>query len=251
MRYDQVTLAPPLTKVTKYLIIACTAIYFATLICAAIFRFPSDILNDYLGLVPRHAIGDLWLWQFGTYIFLHGSPFHLLFNMLVLWFFGAEIELRMGERRYLLYFLLCGVAAGLCSVGMSTLFRSGELSNTAVIGSSGAVYGLLAAYGLLFWDRYLLMFFLFPIKAQYYALVVAGLEIAMGLGQNDNVSHVAHIGGLVAGGAYVYFTYFRPRRGKGRTKRDIEKEKLKRQFTLIVNDSVGKTKDDSSGPYWN
>lgn len=250
MRYDQVTMAPPLTKVTRFIIITCVVVYFG----AFFFRgmtIGGLTLTDIFGLSPKAVVKDFWLWQFVTYIFFHGPPLHLLLNMLILWYFGSEIEMRMGEKRYLIFFLICGVGAGVCNIAMNVLMNPDVSQLTRpVVGSSGAVYGILAAYGLFFRDRYMLIFFLFPIKAMYFAVVMFGLELAMGLNGGDNIAHFAHLGGLAVGAAYVWWYYFRSGGGSGRSRRDAEKEKLKRQFTLIVNESVEKSKENN-GPYWN
>jgi len=247
-------MAPPLTKVTKLIIIACVVSYFAGYVFENFhFVIAGASGQDFFGLVPKSVVHDFWLWQPITYLFLHGHPFHLLMNMLILWFFGSEIEMKMGERRFLFFFLLCGVGGAVANIAVSYLFFPARIATT-VIGASGAVYGILAAYGLFFRDRYLLLLFIFPVKAMYFALIMFGLELAMGFQQKDLVAHFAHLGGLLAGGGYVYFKYFfhSGGGGKGRSRRDLEKEKLKRQFTLIVNESVDKSKEkENNGPFWN
>lgn len=250
MRYDQVTMAPPLTKVTRAIIITCVVLFFGEVLFKVPLAKMGFDLPQIFGLVPFKVVEKFWVWQLVTYIFLHGGPLHLLLNLLILWYFGSEIEMRMGERRFLIFFLICGIGAGLCNILVNYGFSDADRLSRPVIGASGAVYGVLAAYGLFFRDRYMLLMFIFPIKAMYFALVMFGLELAMGLNQQDNVAHFAHLGGLVVGGLYVYLVYYRPGGGKGRSKRDAEKERLKRQFTLIVNESAEKSQE-KNGPFWN
>ncbi|MCB0404097.1 MAG: rhomboid family intramembrane serine protease, partial [Bdellovibrionales bacterium] len=122
MRYDQISPVPPLTKVTKNVIILCVVVYFFDLITDSLgIRFGYYRLNELFGLVPAFVLEKGWAWQFVTYIFMHGHMLHLLMNMLILWYFGAEIEMRLGELNFLKYFLLCGVGAGLFNFGVNLL----------------------------------------------------------------------------------------------------------------------------------
>ena len=254
MRYDQLSPVPPLTKVTKAIIIACVAIYFVDFVLSNLgFQINGLNLNEILGLVPAAVKDQGWIWQFVTYIFMHGHPLHLLLNMLILWYFGAEIEMKMGTKQFLWYFLLCGVGAGVFNFAVNLAFTDPSRLTHPIIGASGAIFGVLAAYGIFYGNRYFLVFFLFPMKAKYFVLVMAGMEMVMGVEGNprDNVAHFAHIGGMMIGALYVYLVYVRPRGdGRKQNKRDAERERLKRQFTLIVNESQKEKKEDS-GPFWN
>lgn len=255
MRYDQLSPVPPLTKVTKMLVITCLVCYFVDFVLLHLnVQFGGLYLNEIFGLVPAAINEKFWLWQFVTYIFLHGHPLHILLNMLILWYFGSEIEMRIGEKAFLFFFLLCGVGAGLFNYGVNVLFQDVTKLNHPIIGASGAIFGILAAYGIFFGNRYFLVFFLFPMKAKYFVLVIAAIELITGVESNasDNVAHFAHIGGMIVGAIYIYLRYIRPP-GKGggtSSKRDQEREKLRKQFTLIVNESEQR-KNPDPGPYWN
>lgn len=258
MRYDQMSPVPPLTRMTKALIITCTVTYFVDFILTQLgFRIGEWALNDIFGLVPGLVLAKYWVWQFVTYLFFHGNPFHLLLNMLILWYFGAEIEMRLGEMRFLRYFFLCGVGAGIFNFLVNITFVEGPSLMNPIIGASGAIFGLLAAYGIFFGDRYFLVFFLFPLKARYFVLVIAGIELITGVqgSPQDNVAHFAHLGGMIVGAAYTWFFFVRPRGGSGSggPKRDWEREKLKKKFTLIVNEGSGEgpQKEDGGPNYWN
>lgn len=239
MRYDQFSPVPALTKVTKGIIIACVASYFVDFILTNLdVQFHGLGINEIFGLVPALVQGRGWVWQFFTYMFLHGHPLHLLLNMLILWYFGAEMELKMGQWAFLKYYLICGIGAGLFNFGVNLLFNDYSRLTHPIIGASGAIFGILAAYGIFFANRYFLVFFLFPMKAKYFVLVMAGMELVLGVegSPKDNVAHFAHLGGMLIGAVYVYFAYVRPRGGKpSQQKKDLERERLKKQFTLIVN----------------
>lgn len=250
---------PPLTKVTKILIITCVVAYFLDVIATAVgLKVNGLFLSEIFGLVPARVADDFWGWQFFTYMFMHGTPLHLLLNMLILWFFGSEIELKMGSKAFLLYFFLCGVGAGIFNVAVNAAFSDVSTLHNPIIGASGAIFGLLAAYGLFFGERYMLVLLIFPMKAKYFVLVMAALELMMGVqsgvqgSAQDNVAHFAHLGGMVIGAIYIYFKYLRPGGGGRMSRKDYEKERLRKQFTLIVNDSMGKSEsNDDKGPYWN
>lgn len=253
MRYDQISPVPPLTKITKFFIIACVVTYFVNFILFHLgFNIGGQTVEQILGLVPANVQGKGWVWEFLTYIFLHGHPLHLLLNMLILWYFGSEIEMKIGEKEFFVFFLVCGIGAGLFNFGVNLLFNDVSRLTQPIIGASGAIYGILAAYGIFFGNRYFLVFFLFPMKAKYFVLVMAAIELITGVQANssDNVAHFAHLGGMVIGAAYIYLRFIRPGQGRG-SKRDVERERLKRQFTLIVNPDSKQESSEDKGPFWN
>ncbi|MFN3325907.1 MAG: rhomboid family intramembrane serine protease [Bryobacteraceae bacterium] len=157
----------------------------------------------YFGLIPRAVFQLLAVWQLFTYMFLH-SPFgfgHILFNMLTLWMFGTSLERTWGTRRFLQYYFLCGVGAGVCVVIGNLLF--GTL-DTRTIGASGAIYGLLLAFGMLFPNTTVYFSFLFPIKAKYFVMILGAIAFLSSLGATGGgVSHVAHLGGMIFGFLYL------------------------------------------------
>lgn len=253
-RYDQLSPVPPLTASTRAIITTCVIVYFADFILTNLgFRPAGLYLSDILGLVPARIIQDNWVWQFVTYIFLHGNPLHLLLNMLILWFFGSEIEAKLGRKNFLLYFFICGIGAGVFNFLVNAAFLDVSRMYTPIIGASGAIFGILAAFGLFFGERYMLVFFLFPMKAKYFVLIMAAIELVTGVQAKaqDNVAHFAHLGGMGIGALYIYFKYIRPRGGKGGpSKKELERERLRKQFTLIVNESSSNPKNPE-GPHWN
>lgn len=155
------------------------------------------------GFVPSYAVGRLMVWQFITAIFLHGSVNHLLFNMIGLYMFGGAVEKVLKERDFLFYFLICGVSGFVLTF---LLYAIGTLPNAVNLGASGAVYGLLVAYSLLFPKEKVLLFFVIPMQAKWLAVIFAGVELLLSV-RTDGINHFGHLGGAAAGAGY--FAYMR------------------------------------------
>ncbi len=153
------------------------------------------LLSEYLALWPL-ASHNFWPWQLLTYMFMHGGFWHLFFNMFALWMFGMELENVWGSRKFFWYYLLCGVGAGVTHLFVSPLI--GQAAPT--IGASGAIYGVLIAFGMLFPERPIYIYFLLPIRAKYFVALYIGLELFYGVtGTADGVAHFAHLGGAAVG----------------------------------------------------
>lgn len=163
----------------------------------------------YFALLP---FGEGFLpWQLITYQFMHGGFWHLFFNMFFgLWMFGMEIEQMWGGRKFLGFYLMCGVVAGLAHLLLSPLFEPASsefvrMGAVPVVGASGAVYGVLVAFGMLFPDRYIFLYFLIPVKVKYFVMVLIAIGI-LSVGDPTNVAHLAHLGGALAGYVYLLVT---------------------------------------------
>ncbi len=168
------------------------------------------LLVDWFALTPAHVFGGLRLWQPVTYMFMHADLMHLLFNMLVLWMFGVTLERRWGREAFVRYYFVCGVGAALTSLVMSWLpfGFADQLYATPTVGASGAIYGLLIAFGILFPDA-TIYFFIFPIPARIYVFFAAALVLWSAVNEPvGSTAHFAHLGGMGAG--YLYLT-----RGRG------------------------------------
>lgn len=179
----------------KFLLISNTAI-FVVYFLSVIFGF-SGLFAPFR-LIPEQVVGRLYVWQPLTYLFLHDpNGFgHILFNMLALFMFGKTLEQTWGTERFLRYYFACGVGSGICVI------LGGYLTNTQfipTIGASGAIFGLLLAFGMLFPDTTVLMSFLFPIKAKYMVMIVGAITFLSSLQVNSGVSHIAHLGGMLVG----------------------------------------------------
>ncbi len=235
-------------------------------------------LNDMLGLHYFESEKFKW-WQFITYMFMHGSLGHIFFNMFALWMFGAALENVWGGRKFLNFYLICGLGAALSqqavvylemkpvltylndyianpdyeklkdfahsaaftkfssidvsnhfnefigrfnalintdnaqamslSVDFMKEFRGDVMNAPVVVGASGAVFGLLLAYGMLFPNNLLYIYFAFPIKAKYFVIIYGAIELFSGIANvsGDNVAHFAHLGGLLFG--FITIMYWR------------------------------------------
>lgn len=150
-------------------------------------------------LAPVAVVDHFAIWQLFTYMFFHAGVTHLLFNMLALWMFGAPLEQDWGTRQFLKFYFYCGLAAGVCDVALNAALGHW---NVHTLGASGAIFGLLVAYGVLYPDQTVLMGFLFPIKAKYMVMIYAGIELLLTMGSNTGISSFAHLGGMAFG--YIY-----------------------------------------------
>jgi len=158
------------------------------------------IITRYFALWPIGS-DSFYLWQLITYQFMHGNFMHILFNMFLLWMFGLEIENLWGSKKFLIYYLTCGVGAGLMQILLAPAFTG--LSGPTV-GASGAIYGVLIAFAMIFPDRYIFLWFLIPVKAKYLIAFFIVLEF-LSLGNMDLIARFAHLGGALVGFIYIMF----------------------------------------------
>lgn len=221
-----------ITKAVKYLLLANVGIFFLE------FLWGGELIHLF-GLTPA-LVKKGYIWQFSTYMFLHGGFFHILFNMFALWMFGCEIERAWGSKEFLRYYFITGVGAG-----VFTFFLSFN-SHVPTIGASGAIFGILVAFALMFPDRPIYLYFLVPIKAKYLVIFFAVIEfLASFRHTSDGIGHFAHLGGMVIGYIYIksdwkiysffrlsrYSEYFRGLRHKYRMK--VISRKREREERLL------------------
>jgi membrane associated rhomboid family serine protease len=189
------------TPVVKILLITNVVAWLVTLIV------PGMTLR--LGLSPRDVFGGA-LWQPVTYMFLHdtGGFSHLLFNMLALWMFGTELERTWGSRFFTRYYLVTGIGAAATTLLVSLV--SNDVYYSLTVGASGAIYGLLLAWAMYFPHRTIYFYFLFPIPARVFVMIVGAIALLSSFGgTGGGVAHATHLGGLVVG--YLYLTFLRAR----------------------------------------
>jgi len=199
----------------KWLLIANAAIF--------IVGFFAQIAGLDLGLglfaLQPAAIVDLFrnpgllklivLVQPATYMFLHGSFGHIIWNMLALWMFGADLEQAWGTRRFIRFYFFCGIGAGLCVIALNYLLPWGN-PTVPTLGSSGAIFGILIAYAMLYPNRTILFSFLIPIQVKWFVLIIGTVTLMMSFQANSGVSSFAHLGGLLFG--FLYMRSIRKRR---------------------------------------
>lgn len=182
----------------KWLLIITTAFFLLQFV---LYRAAGLPLN-FLKLIPLQTVNG-FIWQPFTYLFLHdvhGSG-HILWNMISLFFTGPMLEYHWGTARFLKYYFLCGIGAGFCVIIASFIVGTPSI---ATIGCSGALFGVLAAYGVLFPD---VMFF-GVIKAKWFVLIIGAVNLIDGFANsNGGVSYVAHLGGMAIGFVLIRFGF--------------------------------------------
>jgi membrane associated rhomboid family serine protease len=191
----------------KWLLIVNTAVFLVYFLLTA---SGMGMLLAPLALRPYDVLHGQ-VWQLFTYQFLHDPTgfAHILFNMLTLWMFGQTLERDWGTKRFLQYYFLCAIGAGVCVVVANLLF--GNLL-TSTIGASGAIYGLLMAFGMLYPRQQILFFFLFPIEARWFVLILGAIAFLSSFGAaGGGVSHVAHLGGMIFGYFFLKSGFMRRR----------------------------------------
>lgn len=213
--------------VTKNLLIINVLAFVASCVLE-----PMGIKMEDSGGLHFFMASDFRIWQFVTYLFLHGSFTHLFFNMFALWMFGCVIENVWGTKRFIIYYIVCGVFAGVCQELVQTVHfyfvassqypmaslgeiitiahNSGEVLNSwLTIGASGAVYAILLAFGMTFPNERIFIFPLpVPIKAKWFVVIYATIELFYALiPRGDGIAHMAHLGGMLSG--FLLILYWR------------------------------------------
>ncbi|MFQ5674557.1 MAG: rhomboid family intramembrane serine protease [bacterium] len=227
-----------ITHFVKYLLIINIVVFLLQKISPN-----EELIVQWLGLSPQKALLKFHIWQFGTYMFLHGGVVHLFFNMLFLWMFGCEVERTLGSKEFLKIYAISGLGAGL----LHTFFSFDSI----VVGASGAIYGIMVAFAVLFPDRVitLLLFFFLPIniKAKYLVMVFVGISL-LSLGSNDGVAHFAHLGGAAVSFAYLKFDWrldylagwFRRQRESRRAVQGLKRQQAMYQMRERVDEILDK-----------
>ncbi len=180
------------TEAIKVLIVVNAVVFF--------FRFVAQNQLD-LAQIFGLSSSSVWpmIWQPVTYMFIHGDFFHIFMNMFVLWMFGSELESIWGRQGFLKYYFITGIGSGLVWL----TFNVGN-PYTILIGASGAIYGLLLAYGLMFPNRKILIYFLFPVKVKYFVIFLGAMAFVSSMdADGSNISDLTHLSGMVIGYFYL------------------------------------------------
>jgi len=221
------------TPVVKKLLIANVAVFVASFVGQAA---GLGSLFSLLMLTPASVTRSFALWQLVTYMFLHAGFWHILFNMFGLWMFGGELERTWGARRFLRYYFLTGIGAGV------TIVLLAPSSTIPTVGASGAIYGILLAYGVLWPNRIIMvpifLIFFVPVPAKYLVMILGGIAFLSTLsGPGDFVSHTGHLGGMIFGLIYLrgHPYYFELRNRYYRLRR----QRLHRQFEVYMRKHDG------------
>lgn len=225
-----------LTPAVKALMIACFA---AFVVQQTGDQFFGTHFLEWFALVPSSVINQFRIWQLFTYAFLHGDVMHLFLNLLMLAFIGSELEAIWGRARFLRFYFFCSIIAGLTYLLLQLFVYQ---ANIPMVGASGAIYGLLMAYGLLFGERVLLFMMLFPLKAKHFVWILAAVEFMSSIFSGRNaLASVAHLGGMAAGfgllwGRAAWTVFRRQSRESQEVRRKQKRRKSSKHLRLVSND---------------
>lgn len=222
--------------VTRSLLIANVVVFLATMLLSYVGLDLNRVLGLHFILAPNFQA-----YQLLTYMFAHGGWSHIFFNMFALWMFGGIVERTWGPRKFLFYYMVCGIGAGLfqelAQLGEFYYIASNKLANFNIsqtmlvaeanapmlnswttVGASGAIYGILLAFGMLYPEERMFIFPLpVPIKAKWFVVGYAAIELFMAFSTaNDGVAHIAHLGGMVFGFFLIRYWRRHPSIGYGR-----------------------------------
>jgi len=182
------------------------AVKWLLIINVGVFIFQALLDHSFIilfGLVPYLVWRELYIWQLFTYQFLHGGLFHLLFNMLALWMFGCDLERRWGTQFFLRYYFICVVGGAI----LNSVFIPDQTIPS--IGASAGVYGILLAYGLIYPDRIIYFYFLFPLKMKHFVMIIGAISLYSSImATHSGIAHLAHVGGM--GFGYFYLRWGNP-----------------------------------------
>ncbi len=246
MQYYEKTHQPvfyrKITPSIKWLLIINAGITFISLS-----EYAQGVLTEWFALSTFAVIHQFQLWKLFSYLFLHFELLHLFFNMFMLWMFGTEVEAALKPEKFLKLYLFSGVGAGLFQM----LFNSS--AHDIVIGASGAVYGVMVAFAILFKDHIitLLLFFVFPVrmKAKFLIPLLIGSSIVLFMfwGENSRVAHIAHFGGAVCGLLFIFYDDFmvqsryyikkqkKKREEYTRRQHDLKLQNIRQEVDLILD----------------
>jgi len=232
-----------ITPAIKYLLITNLALFLLKILVPGGEAF----MNQIFGMTPGLIFSKFQFWQFFTYMFIHGGPWHIIMNMFFLWMFGCEVERALGTREFLKYYFICGVGAGFFHL----LFNFN--STIPVIGASGAIFGVMAAFAILFPERVitLLLFLVLPVqlKAKYLVMIFAGIQLLYGIfGGSDGIAYFAHLGGMAVGFLYLkmdwrleYFgALIRQKRESKKIVQHLKKQQNMQRFRERVDEILDK-----------
>lgn len=236
-----------LTPAVKFLLIALFACF---LIQQTGDQFFGTQLGAWFALVPDAVFGRgqpfPMIWQLVTYSFLHGDVTHLFLNLMVVAFMGGELEAQWGTKRFFSFWFFCVLFSAFCYLAIQPFAAAG--AGAPMVGASGAIYGMLMAYGILFGERTLLFMMLFPMKAKHFVWVLAGIEFMTSIySGRSGVASVAHLGGMAAGFGYLWgltkwrqWVMYKSSAGarRGEREQDLRKERVKKagqHLKLVIN----------------
>jgi len=229
---------PQLTPAVKWLLIINVVVYFAQILGG------DSLLKLWFSVYPASPWLTLQLWRLVTYQFLHGDTFHILFNMLGLFFLGPTLEQHWGGKKFLVFYLGCGVVGGLVYPVLLALRIISPHPVLPLIGASGAILGMLAACAIMF-PHFVVFIIFFPVPIRVAAIICILIALAAILGRGSNAGgEAAHLGGMAAGAVYVFSQSWRNKFGlKIRTSRWERKMAAQRKLRVELDRILQKVSD--------
>jgi membrane associated rhomboid family serine protease len=247
----------PVTYFVRILMIINVAVWFIGIVIIEQYFLKAPYITSWLGLTPYDLLRNFFVWQPLTYLFIHAvSPMHIIFNMILLWWLGGQLERVWGTKFFALFYFVSGIGAAFlysfAVVGYVLISGQKELLAVPVVGASAALFGLLVAYGMLFGEQTVYFMFFFPMKAKYFVALLAGIEVVLVLNNGPvqgKVANLAHVGGLITG--YIFLKIWPTIKGGwGSTKGPRSKKARDKKLRLVVNNDDDAL-DAEKPKYWN
>ena len=204
------------------------------------------LASNYFALNPANICSDFYIWQCVTYSFLHStqSLWHILFNMIALWFLGPELESMWGKKQFLKYYFIIVIGSGL----ITAIYMFNFMPHVNTIGASGAIYGLLIAYAILFPNRYIYLYGILPLKVRTAAIIFTGIALyySININNNSNISHIAHLSGIIM--AFLYLFYWTNQKQSMRIIKTRKREK--NDVNTVREKNINKILDKMNDVGW-
>jgi len=208
-------------------------------------KFMGIHLGPLLGLSGA-GIGQGLVYQFLTYPFITSSFMGVIFNALILWFMGSDLENNWGRKFYLQFFAVIALTSGPIFIILSLIFPS--LGGSALMGMSGFAYAVLLAYGIIYPDRQMLFMMIFPVKAKYFCMLIVGILLYMGIFSPAGAGSLAHLSAIFTGFIFLRYKSWKKQGGSiSQIKKEAQRQKMKKKL-YIVKDGDKKDKDDKPDP---
>ncbi|MDR3237956.1 MAG: rhomboid family intramembrane serine protease [Spirochaetia bacterium] len=223
-RSSNIRFGGPITPMVKRLLIINGAIFLIQLAAGSY----GYTMQQIFGLSHEGLVHEFKLWQIFTYMFLHGGWLHIIFNLLTLWMFAGSLEEIWGSKFFIKYYIYCGIGAGIFIAAMNYyIYSTVSTAPVPTIGASGALYGILLAYGMTWPNREVLLYFFIPVKIKYLVIMFGLIEFFGTLNSasgGGGISHIGHIGGLISG--FVILKFFHSKQNRPAVKTANQKNPI-------------------------
>jgi len=230
---------PTLTQTNKVILIICAVIFFLSSLLELAIGFS---FMPYLA-VSWKGVAQGGLHQLVTFAFFDKGFFSVLFNGLIVWFLGSELEGNWGRKLYLKFLLSCSLGASLFYVALGAIFSSSIIASLPMMGLGAITFGMMGAYAIIYSERYFTFMFLFPIKARYFCMILAGVQIYTAIFSPYAKTALGHLAGMAVGIGFLYAKSFLARRKREGSDREFQVKKS--HLKLVKKDD-----DDQHPKYW-